>query len=317
MSRLLASLLLLAACPTLAQLTPATEIIPVLPFVFFDSARAEIPGRYRLLNAAEIASFDETQLGADIHDHHHNVLNVIGSRMRAQPSTRISIVGCNSEQPLIGEVIEVSAGRGVAIRDYLMQAWGIDSSRLTLEKPRGFPLQRSNPKDPQGIVENRRAEILSEDWRLMRPVEVRGALSDAVRRQLNAVKRADVPWIDLAYGDGTIVTAWLIRFRFDSYEMGPVNRRIVEFWIAPKIASNSHVLCLGTADQERHDETRTRGIHLQSGRALETANLLKKTSPEHASIVSAGTGEPPVSSETPEGRFYNRGVAVHVYSPRR
>src|SRR5690606_27495818 len=83
---------------------------------------------------------------------------------------KIEIVGNNSEQADIGETKETSEARGQIVYDYLTNIWQISPDRIKLLPPRGFPKERSNPRDPLGIVENRRTEIRSSDWEIMKPI---------------------------------------------------------------------------------------------------------------------------------------------------
>lgn len=147
------------------------ELYPLLTYVFFDSGSAEIPSRYILFNSPEQTKgfSDSTIPGGTLQKYYH-MLNIVGHRMRSHPETKISIVGNNSEQPAIGETIAVSKTRGEVIYNYLTQIWQIDASRIKLMPPQGFPKFRSNPKDPLGIVENRRTEILSDDWEVVKPI---------------------------------------------------------------------------------------------------------------------------------------------------
>lgn len=147
------------------------ELYPLLTYVFFDSGSATIPDRYiRFTDPSQTEGFTDTTIPGGTLEKYYHMLNVVGFRMRSNPSTKIEIVGCNSEQPAIGEVKEVSEKRGQIVYDYLTSIWRIDPSRIKMLPPRGYPETRSNPNDPLGIVENRRAEIRSADWEVVKPI---------------------------------------------------------------------------------------------------------------------------------------------------
>jgi outer membrane protein OmpA-like peptidoglycan-associated protein len=147
------------------------ELYPLLTYVFFDSGRAEIPNRYILFKSPEeTRNFNDSTIPGGTLQKYYHMLNIVGHRMRSHPETKIEIVGTNSEQPAIGETIDVSKTRGEVVYNYLTQIWQIDPSRIKLLAPRGFPVKRSNPKDPLGIVENRRTEINSSDWEIVKPI---------------------------------------------------------------------------------------------------------------------------------------------------
>ncbi len=147
------------------------ELYPLLTYVFFDSGSATIPDRYILFKSPdETRNFSDSSIPGGTLQKYYHMLNIVGYRMRSHPDTKIEIVGNNSEQPDLNEVMDVSKQRGQIVYDYLINIWQIDPSRITLLPPRNFPKFRSNPKDPLGIVENRRTEILSEDWEIMKPI---------------------------------------------------------------------------------------------------------------------------------------------------
>ncbi|MCE7934575.1 MAG: hypothetical protein DYG96_08275 [Chlorobi bacterium CHB2] len=160
------------------------ELYPLLTYVFFDSGSAKIPDRYILFTSPDQTNnFNDSTIPGGTLQKYYHMLNIVGYRMRKHPDTKIEIQGCNSNsesgndasQTAIGEVIDVSGKRGQVVYDYLINIWQIDPSRITLMKPRNMPRLRSNPKDPLGIVENRRTEINVVDpagagWEVAKPI---------------------------------------------------------------------------------------------------------------------------------------------------
>ena len=147
------------------------ELYPLLTYVFFDSGSAKIPDRYILFtDPSQTQNFNDSTIPGGTLQKYYHMLNIVGYRMRTHPETKITITGCNSEQAAIGEVIDVSKQRGQIVYDYIINIWKIDPSRVQLMPARGLPQFRSNIKDPLGIVENRRTEILSDDWEVMKPI---------------------------------------------------------------------------------------------------------------------------------------------------
>jgi outer membrane protein OmpA-like peptidoglycan-associated protein len=147
------------------------ELYPLLTYVFFDSGSATIPNRYILFKSpSETAGFSDSTIPGGTLQKYYHMLNIVGYRLRTHPETKIDIIGNNSEQPAIGETIAVSKTRGEVVYNYLTQIWQIDPARIRLLAPRNFPEAKSNPKDPLGIVENRRTEIRSGDWEIVKPI---------------------------------------------------------------------------------------------------------------------------------------------------
>jgi len=188
------------------------ELYPLLTYVFFDSGSATIPNRYILFKSPDqTRNFNDSTIPGGTLQKYYHVLNIVGYRMRMHPETKVEIVGNNSEQTDIGETIEVSKARGEIVYNYLINIWQIDPSRVTLLPPRNFPKFRSNPRDPLGVVENRRTEILSDDWEINKPIvqkdfrrypqpdsaifQMKNGINDAlvVRRAIE-IKHDGKPW---------------------------------------------------------------------------------------------------------------------------
>lgn len=147
------------------------ELYPLLTYVFFDSGSGQIPDRYIMFSSPEqTQGFSDTTIPGGTLEKYYHMLNIVGYRMRNNPDTKIEIVGNNSEETAIGETKDVSEKRGQVVYDYLSRIWQIDASRMKLLPPRGLPEARSNINDPLGIVENRRTEIRSGDWEVVKPI---------------------------------------------------------------------------------------------------------------------------------------------------
>lgn len=147
------------------------ELYPLLTYVFFDTGSATIPDRYILFSdPSQTEGFTDTTIPGGTLQKYYHMLNIVGFRMRKNPDTKIEIVGCNSNQPALNEVREVSGRRGQIVYDYLTKIWQIDASRIKLLPPRDLPEAISNINDSLGIVENRRTEIRSTDWEVVKPI---------------------------------------------------------------------------------------------------------------------------------------------------
>lgn len=150
-----------------------SESIPILPYVFFDSGSATIPERYQLIsdqNAASAFSTDSL-IGVTALSLHQQLLNVIGQRLQQNPGVNLSIVGTRSADETINPD-QLSRQRALAVRQYLLTVWGIDSARIAYTaSPR--PASPSNEETAEGRQENRRAELVFSDEALNAPVVIR------------------------------------------------------------------------------------------------------------------------------------------------
>ena len=133
---------------------------PLLNHVYFGTGENRIPGRYVALSGPEeIAAFSEEKLTGTM-EKYHQVLNVIGKRLVANPEARITLVGCNSNTGAERGKIALSKNRAEAVAAYLQSVWSIDPARMEI-KARNLPAVPSTSRVPDGIVENQRVEILS------------------------------------------------------------------------------------------------------------------------------------------------------------
>ena len=115
------------------------ETFPLINSVFFNMGSTEIPSRYVQLSSAQATSFKEDQLQQGQPDNlnrgrsarqlavYHNILNIIGDRMRSNPQSTISLVGASDKNPTEGKMLAEN------IKQYLVNAFGIDASRINTE----------------------------------------------------------------------------------------------------------------------------------------------------------------------------------------
>jgi len=143
----------------------SSDVVPLLPFVFFDVQRSEIPARY-----AKGKWTGQTE--ADLHDTvlgiYHELLNIVGSRMNTYTAARLTIGGYREPGDNENNA-SLSAARADAVKDYLVSTWGIDASRIDTRSGT-LPSVVSNRGIADGRTENRRAELSSNDPRILAPV---------------------------------------------------------------------------------------------------------------------------------------------------
>lgn len=174
------------------------ETFPLRNSVFFDMGSTEIPTRYVLLNKTQSASFKEEQLQQGQPDNlnngrsarqlavYHNILNIIGDRMRANPQTTITLVGSSDKNPTEGKILAEN------VKDYLVSGYGIDPSRISTEgrdKPVIPSEQPGATKDLALLREgDRRVDIESTSPELL--LQVGGSSSAFLRPvQISAVQQ--------------------------------------------------------------------------------------------------------------------------------
>lgn len=156
------------------------ETFPLRNSVFFDQGSVEIPNRYVLLSKAEAVPFKEEQLQQGQPGNlnngrssrqmavYHNILNIIGDRMRANPQSTIALSGASDKNPVEGKMLAEN------IKQYLVDIFRIEASRISTEG-RDKPLIPS--EQPGAIKElallregDRRVDIVSTSRELMMQV---------------------------------------------------------------------------------------------------------------------------------------------------
>lgn len=153
--------------------------LPLLTYLFFGENSSEIDPRYVLLKPDSAASFAEISLiNSSAMNVYYNMLNVIGSRLRANPTSGIRLVGCNDGYSVEKNRTDLSGARATAVKKYLTDVWGIDGKRIKVEK-RNEPEMASVPlSDAEKMEENRRVEIYSTNYDIIKPV----FLTDTTRK---------------------------------------------------------------------------------------------------------------------------------------
>ena len=158
------------------------ETFPLRNYVFFDEGSTEIPNRYVKLSKSEAAGFtiaefvmpDPKDLGGRPHRQltaYYNVLNILGTRMKANPIAAIRLVGSSA-----GKGPEIGKASAESVKQYLVDVFEIDAARITTEG-RNLPIY---PSEKPGATKelvllregDRRVDIISTTADLTKPLQV-------------------------------------------------------------------------------------------------------------------------------------------------
>jgi outer membrane protein OmpA-like peptidoglycan-associated protein len=148
---------------------------PVLTYVFFDENSAEIPARYRQYTGPVEAQREFK--GAEIRENikplelYEEVLNVLGSRLKADRNARIKLIGSIANTSSEAGKIQLARSRAETIREYLVKVWSIPPNRITIEAKLD-PDKPSPNTTEEGREENRRVEFVISDEKITDPVTV-------------------------------------------------------------------------------------------------------------------------------------------------
>ncbi len=149
----------------------SNQLVPLLPYVFFESGSSDLDDRYKKLNSSQISEFKDDNIQDSVLGIYHNLLNIIGYRLNKYTSSTISIVGCNEPLEDTGDLKALSLDRAETLKKYIVDIWKIQPDRIVI-KSRSLPQVVSNRSNPDGKQENRRAEIYSDDYKVIEPVKL-------------------------------------------------------------------------------------------------------------------------------------------------
>lgn len=146
--------------------TTVTETFPILPYIFFDSASAQLSDRFAQLTQDKTGYFWENELPHRSLESYYQILNVIGSRMRKNSDATVTINGTTDGRETGGQTL--ARKRAETVRDYLADVWGIPQNRLMVTTS-NTPENPSSTEYAEGFEENRRVELSSASD-LLRPI---------------------------------------------------------------------------------------------------------------------------------------------------
>lgn len=148
------------------------QLRALLPYIFFDENNSTIPQRYIQLSNSEAKNFTfKDLLGRSTFETYYHLFNIIGKRLVEHPNTSITLTGCNANQGKEKNNKKLSQQRADAVKKYLVDVWEIDPNRIKTIA-RNLPEKPSNPKEPDGVIENRRVEITSDYWEIIEPIMI-------------------------------------------------------------------------------------------------------------------------------------------------
>lgn len=149
-----------------------SESFPLLPYVFFPELSADLKRTSMvLLDSKNNKEFSTKYLPWETLNIYSNLLNIIKERMDKNPDAKITIIGTNSNTSVETNNIEVSKARAIAVKDYLVNNLGINPNRISINS-QNLPNKPSNPTITDGIQENQRAEIISDNRNILEPLEL-------------------------------------------------------------------------------------------------------------------------------------------------
>jgi outer membrane protein OmpA-like peptidoglycan-associated protein len=157
------------------------ETFPMRNFVFFDPGSTSVPDRYVTMTKEQADKFKEDQLlnpqPNDLTGRsrrqmtaYHNILNVLGDRMRRNPAAKITLTGSSESGPADGKALAESVKR------YLVEIFGVEPGRITTtgrEKPEVPSVQPGGTHELDLVrPEDRRVDISGTPVDILEPLQI-------------------------------------------------------------------------------------------------------------------------------------------------
>lgn len=150
-----------------------SELFPLLPYVFFPEAKSVPDESVQSLGAQNMTGeFTIETLTPDAFKINTYNLDIIGKRMKDNPSAIITVTGTVNSKELKNEK-SLAKQRAEFVKNYLIANYGIADNRINIASG-GFPVKPSNKNDVDGDAENRRAEISSSNFEILKPIVLFG-----------------------------------------------------------------------------------------------------------------------------------------------
>jgi outer membrane protein OmpA-like peptidoglycan-associated protein len=148
---------------------------PLLPYIFFETGSDNLPERYERLANKDTSRFRVDNLhNYEMLETYHQILNIIGKRMRANPAAKLTLTGCNDNvNTTERNNTKLSYRRAKAVRDYLANIWGLDTARMPIQTrnlPSSPTISNTRLYESEVQQENRRVEFTTDTWEILEPV---------------------------------------------------------------------------------------------------------------------------------------------------
>ena len=153
--------------------TQYTELFPLVSYVFFEENKEQpSPEGQQLAEGSEAGEFSTNNLTPDALKINTRTLDIIGFRMTEYPNSRLSVKGTydNKNEK---DNLKLANARAEFVKNYLVGNYSIAENRITVEEG-GLPEKPSSSKVEDGLAENRRIEIKSNDERVLAPIIIKG-----------------------------------------------------------------------------------------------------------------------------------------------
>ena len=147
------------------------ELFPILPYIFCQSNTFK-PNDSTQKLSPDVSSgeFSISSLDPDAMKLNLSTLDIIGSRLKKNPGSEITITGTNDTKTE-AENKDLALQRAIFAKEYIVKHFAINSDRINIRNV-GIPEKPSTQTLPEGIEENRRIEFKSSNNKILEPLMI-------------------------------------------------------------------------------------------------------------------------------------------------
>ncbi len=150
------------------------EYFPIVPYIFFEeNSSTLLPETQVLSTFAETGEFNPQALPFDALEINRRTLDIVGWRMKNNPQSDLTVTGTIDNSVREKENKQLALERANFVKNYLTKYWNINPQRINT-RTTGLPSKPSTSSVPEGVAENRRAELSSSNPVILAPLLIEG-----------------------------------------------------------------------------------------------------------------------------------------------
>ncbi len=193
--------------------TQTTEMFPLLPYIFFTEGNSDVPSSKANLTKSSVSSFDQSKIARETMAMYEQVLNIIGSRMKKDPSAKLVLSGVVGSTEKEKSNPNLALQRASSVKKYFTDVWDIQPDRI-MTKIDSAVLIPTSPEWNLLEEEARRVVISSDMYDVLAPIII-----EDVERKVTPPKVFFIPEVTSQVG----LTDWAITVRQDNKSLKNYN----------------------------------------------------------------------------------------------
>ncbi len=148
--------------------TVVTQTYPILPYIFFEESSSELDSKYKLIGTT--SNFSINDLEKNSLSIYYRMIDIIAYRIQSYNS-EITVTGFTDGVELKDSVkrIELAKARALNTKKYLVEKWSIPNDLVKINYTE-LPYAPTSNEYTDGLSENRRVKISSNDSRILEPI---------------------------------------------------------------------------------------------------------------------------------------------------